>query len=123
MPEPDGHIPIPILEGDWPAQAASSIEQLVTTVRDRTTAPAINAARALVYALVGGTLIFASLLMLVICLIRLLNNYLPGDVWVAYLVLGIVFVLIGLVLWTQRGSIKLTPASETPAAPAALPAG
>ena len=120
MPEPDGHIPIPILEGDWPAQAATSIEQLVTTVRDRTTAPVLNAARVIVYALVGGTLIFASLLMLVICLIRLLNNYLPGDVWVAYLVLGIVFVLIGLGLWTQRGRITITPAPETPVA---LPAG
>ena len=121
MPEPDGHIPIPILEGDWPAQAATSIEQLVTTVRDRTTAPVLTAARAVVYALVGGTLIFASLLLLVICLIRLLNNYLPGDVWVAYLVLGSLFVLIGLGLWTQRGSIRLTPAPETPATPTALP--
>ncbi len=116
MPEPDGHIPIPILEGDWPAQAATSIEQLVTTVRDRTTKPALTAARAVVYALVGGTLIMASLLLLVVCLIRLLNNYLPGDVWVAYLVLGSVFVIIGLVLWTQRGSAVIKPADSATAA-------
>ena len=60
MAEPEGHIPIPILEGDWPAQAATSIEQLVTTVRDRTTVPALTAARAVVYALVGGPLIIVA---------------------------------------------------------------
>jgi hypothetical protein len=114
MPEPDGHIPIPILEGDWPAQAATSIEQLVTTVRDRTTVPILTAARAIVYALVGGTLIMASLLMLVVCLIRLLDNYLPGEVWVAYLVLGSVFVLIGLILWTQRGTGTIPTGPDTP---------
>ncbi len=114
MPEPDGHIHIPILEGDWPAQAATGIEQLVTSVRDRTTAPILTIARGIVYALVAGTLILASFILLVVCLIRLLNNYLPGDVWVAYLVLGGVFVLIGLFLWTKRGSASIA----APAAPA-----
>jgi hypothetical protein len=112
MPEPDGHIPIPILEGDWPAQAATSIEQLVTGVRDRTTKPILTAARAIVYALVGGTLIVASFVMLVICLVRLIDNYLPGGVWAAYLLLGSIFVLVGLLLWTQRGSGTLQPTSD-----------
>jgi len=120
MPEQDGHIPIPILEGDWPAQAATSIEQIVTTVRDRTTKPVLTAARAIVYALVGGTLLIAAFVMLIICMIRLLNNYLPGDVWVAYLVLGSVFVLTGLILWTLRGPGTI---QATPDTPVALPAG
>ena len=44
-------------------------------------------------------------------LIRLVNNYLPGDVWAAYLVLGGIFLLIGLVLWTKRGSASLHAAA------------
>ena len=122
MPEPDGHIPIPILEGDWPAQAATGIEQLITNVRDRTTKPVLTIARAVVYALVGGTLIVASLIMLVVCLIRLLDNYLPGEVWVTYVVLGAVFFVAGLVLWTQRGRATIAEAREAAiehAAPAA----
>lgn len=120
MAEPDGHIPIPILEGDWPAQAATGIEQLVTTVRDRTTVPALTAARAVVYALVGGPLLIAAFVTLTIGLIRLVNNYLPGDVWAAYLLVGGLFVVIGLILWTQRGSASLP--SSTAAAPTTLPA-
>ena len=118
MPEPDGHIPIPILEGDWPAQAATSIEQLVTTVRDRTTVPALTAARAIVYALVGGSLLLAAFVMFTICLIRLVDNYLPGEVWAAYLLVGGLFLLIGLILWTQRGRASVEPAT----APTTLPA-
>jgi hypothetical protein len=120
MAEPDGHIPIPILEGDWPAQAATGIEQLVTTVRDRTTVPALTAARAVVYALVGGPLLIAAFIMLTIGLVRLVNNYLPGDVWAAYLLVGGIFVLIGLVLWSQRGSATVPAA--TVAAATTLPA-
>lgn|SRR5262245_20468200 len=113
MAEPDGHIPIPILEGDWPAQAATSIEQLVTTVRDKTTVPALTVARGVVYALVGGPLLIAAFIMFVICLIRLVNNYLPGDVWAAYLLVGSIFALVGAILWTQRGSatIPVPPAT------------
>ena len=69
-------------------------------------------ARAVVYALVGGTAhrgvadhARRS------CLIRLLNNYLPGDVWVTYVVLGAVFFVVGLVLWTQA---RAAPRSPTP---------
>ncbi len=115
MAEPEGHIPIPILEGDWPAQAATSIEQLVTTVRDRTTVPALTAARAVVYALVGGPLIIAAFITLTIGLIRLVNNYLPGDVWAAYVLVGGIFLVVGLILWTKRGSASLpTVAVATP---------
>ena len=119
MAEPEGHIPIPILEGDWPAQAATSIEQLVTTVRDRTTVPALTAARAVVYALVGGPLIIAAFITLTIGLIRLVNNYLPGDVWAAYVLVGGIFLVVGLILWTKRGSASLP--SATVVAPTTLP--
>ncbi|HTN80965.1 MAG TPA: phage holin family protein [Acidimicrobiales bacterium] len=110
MPEPDGHIPIPILEGDWPAQAATSIEQLVTTVRDKTTVPALTAARAVVYAIVGGSLLLVAFVLFTICFIRLVDNYLPGDVWAAYVLVGSVFLLAGLILWTQRGRASIQPA-------------
>jgi hypothetical protein len=49
----------------------------------------------------------------------MLNNYLPGEIWVSYLVLGGLFVILGLVLWTQKGSATLPePAAGSALAPA-----
>ena len=40
---------------------------------------------------------------------RLLNWILPGDVWVAYVVLGIVFALGGVYSWSKRQPTSATP--------------
>ena len=42
------------------------------------------------------------LIVLVIALIRMLDVYLPGDVWSAYLLLGVVFSMGGLLVWRRR---------------------
>jgi hypothetical protein len=110
-PARSGQLPVPPpADRDWPAQAADTIEQVVGTVRDKTTGPAITVARAVVYgtftALVGTT----CLLLLVVGSVRLLDSYLPDAVfgedhmWAAYLILGLVFVIAGAVLWRQRRS-------------------
>jgi hypothetical protein len=80
---------------DWPAQVADTIERVVQGVRDKTTGPAINAARWLVagmFALFAGT---AVLILVVVMLIRALDSYLPGEVWAAHLVLGLVLAVVG----------------------------
>jgi hypothetical protein len=93
---------------DWPAQAADTIERVVQNVRDKTTGPAINAARWFVaglFLLIAGT---AALILLIVMLVRLLNLYLPDSVfgedhmWAAYGILGIVFSAVGLVLLQKR---------------------
>jgi hypothetical protein len=110
-PARSGRLPVPPpADRDWPAQAADTIEQVVGTVRDKTTGPAITVARAVVYGtfavLVGTT----CLLLLVVGSVRLLDSYLPDAVfgedhmWAAYLILGLVFVIAGAVLWRQRRS-------------------
>ena len=99
MPSPDG---------DWPAQAADTIERFVGNVRDKTTGPALTVARAVVYGiftLVVGT---ALVILAIVGAVRLLNNYLPdawvGDdhMWVSYLILGLVFLVAGMVCWSRR---------------------
>jgi hypothetical protein len=93
---------------DWPAQAADTIERVVQNVRDKTTGPAINAARWFVaglFLLIAGT---TALILLIIMLVRLLNLYLPDSVfgedhmWAAYGILGLVFSAVGLVLLHKR---------------------
>jgi hypothetical protein len=94
---------------DWPAQAADTIERTVQSVRDKTTGPAITAARWLVAGLAAMLLGTAALVLTVIALVRLLDAYLPDavfgedHVWAAHLVLGAPLFIGGWIcLWQAR---------------------
>ena len=104
----------PVLPGspsgssDWPAQAADTIERVVGTVRDKTTGPAITAARWVVYgtfALVVGTVVA---ILLAVAGVRLLDVYLPDawvgedHTWAAHLIVGLLLSGAGLLLWSRR---------------------
>ena len=106
--------PAPMLPGpppperDWPAQAADTIERVVEQVRDKTTGPALTAARGIVYGTFGGIISVACVIVLIIGAVRLVDNYLPDAVfgeehiWVAYLIVGLVLVIGGAVCWSRR---------------------
>jgi hypothetical protein len=95
---------LPGIGGDWPAQAADKIVDVVGQVRDRTTGPAITAARGLVYGVLAGILGGICIVLLIIFLVRLLDTYVVGEnnTWLAHLIVGLVFTAIGLVAWRQR---------------------
>lgn len=59
-------------------------------------------ARGLVYGILGGTLALTVLVLLTIGALRALDVYLPGEVWSAHLVLGLLFTVAGLFLWSKR---------------------
>ena len=88
--------------GDWSAQAADTIESVVENIRDKTTVPLTKVARGLVYGIVAGTMGAAALLLLGIALIRVLDVYIPGNIWTIYAGVGGVFTAGGLLLWTRR---------------------
>jgi hypothetical protein len=93
---------------DWPAQAADTIERVVQGVRDKTTGPAINAARWVVAGMFIAVIGVALGVLVVVGLIRLIDVYLPesvfGDshVWAAYTIVGLIFSIVGLVLLSRR---------------------
>ena len=95
---------LPGLDGDWPAQAADKIVQVVGQVRDRTTGPAITVARGAVYGLLAGILGAVCLVLFIICLVRLLDTYVVGEdnTWLAHLIVGLLFAGAGAVMWRQR---------------------
>jgi hypothetical protein len=95
---------------DWPAQAAEQIERAVQNVRDKTTGPAINAARWFVaglFLLIAGTM---SVILVVVLAVRFLNAYLPdsvfGDhhIWAAYGILGALVSSAGVFLLSRRST-------------------
>jgi len=94
--------PDPSPEGDWADQAADTVVRVVDTVREKTTGQLLTAARAIVYGIIGVFAGLVALIVLVIALIRMLDVYLPGDVWSAYLLLGVVFSAGGLIVWRRR---------------------
>src|SRR5688500_20345621 len=87
---------------DWADQAADTVVRVVDTVREKTTGPVLTAARAIVYGIIGFFAALVALIVLVIALIRILDVYLPGEVWSAYLLLGIAFLVGGGLVWHQR---------------------
>lgn len=87
---------------DWPAKATDQIVNLVDQIRDKTTGPAIRAARAMVFGFLATMLGTAALVLLVVGLVRFVDVYVPGGVWVAHAIVGGLFVGVGLWLWSKR---------------------
>ncbi len=92
--------PVPPLSGDWPAQAADAVVNVVSTIRDRSVAPLQTVARGIVYGLIIATLAILATGLVVVGLLRLLDNWL--ETWAVYLILGVVFTALGLFLWSKR---------------------
>lgn len=98
----------PQLADDWPAQAADTIVRVVGSVRDKTTGPAITAARAAVYGLLAALLGLSAVVLIAIGAVRALDAYLPDTefgethTWAAHTLVGLVFTLAGLAAWSKR---------------------
>ncbi|HEX2575077.1 MAG TPA: hypothetical protein VHK88_01925 [Aquihabitans sp.] len=87
-----------IVPAEWPAQAADTIVETIGKVRDKTTKPALTAARALVYGTLAAVVGTVAVVVLLVLLGRLYANYVPGDIWPLYAALAVVFIGLGLVL-------------------------
>lgn len=74
----------------------------VESVRNKTTGPILGLVRACVYGVMLTVSASITIIFLLIGLIRLVNIALPGSVWSAYLVLGLVFYIAGVLLWSRR---------------------
>ena len=88
-------------DNDWASQVVDTLESIVGAVKSKTSDPANKFARTVVLALMAAGLGLAALLMLTIGGVRLLVNYLPmhNDAWLAYLLLGMFLLLLGLFVW------------------------
>lgn len=95
-------------DGDWVDQAADAVERVVGTVRSKTTVPITTAARALVYGVILAVVGLTAVVLLMVGLLRALDVYLPGEVWSAYVALGVPTLLAGAWLWSKR-SPKVAP--------------
>jgi hypothetical protein len=94
---------------DWPAKASQTVVRYVGTVRDKTTGPALVASRNVVYALALGLIGVMLAILLLVLLVRLLVSATgelsfvdEGETWLAYYILGFLFVVAGMFLWRKK---------------------
>ncbi|MGH1491175.1 MAG: hypothetical protein ACRBK7_17570, partial [Acidimicrobiales bacterium] len=94
---------------DWPSKASATIVQYVGTVRDKTTGPALVASRYAVYVLAMVLIAMVLAVLLLVLLVRVLvtaTAALPfvddGETWLAYYIIGAIFVLGGAILWRKK---------------------
>jgi hypothetical protein len=87
---------------DWTVQAAETIESVVVAVRSKTTDPLVGVSRWVVYGTLAAIVGVVAATVAVIGLVRLLDVILPGTVWAVYVLLGGIFTIAGLFLWSRR---------------------
>ena len=96
-PSPRGtKAPQGVIPAEWPAQAADTIVDTISKVRDRTTKPALLAARAVVYGLIAAVVGTISLFLVLLMIVRWYDVWAPGPVWPIYAFFAVVFSLGGL---------------------------
>src|ERR1700757_1997866 len=88
--------PAPPATRDWTVEVTDRIESVVGAVRDKTTVPATNAARFLIFGVVAAILGMVAFFMLAQGLLRILYVYLPihplaRRVWVVDAIVAAIF--------------------------------
>jgi len=98
---------------DWPVRAADAIDHVVAIIRDRAIRPVILVVRVAVFGLIIASMGLVVLVLSAIGLVRLLDLELfGGRVWASDAVVGGIFVLGGLFLWSRRTTKGVTDAGS-----------
>ncbi len=111
-PKPDS--PAPRLPGpgalaDLPTRGADWVDTVVELLRDKTVRPVTLVARVVVFGIIVFAAAVTTVVLVSIALIRLLTVYaFDGRVWLSDLVVGVVFVVLGIVAWSQRTAPSAT---------------
>ena len=95
-------LPVQASQPDWAAQTADGIEKVVVAIRSKTADPLDRVVRVVVYGLLAAVLGVTAMVLLTAGAVRALDVAIPGDVWSAHAVIGGIFTIVGLFLWSKR---------------------
>ena len=96
-------------DADWTKDLLDRLDHYIDVVRSNTTDRLVKVARVLVYGVIALILGSMAGIIALITLIRVLDIALPREVWLPYVVLGAIFLVTGLFLWSR----KTAPAAKT----------
>jgi vacuolar-type H+-ATPase subunit I/STV1 len=96
-------------DADWTKDLLDRLDHYIDVVRSNTTDRLVKVARVLVFGVIAMILGSMAGIIALITLIRLLDIVLPREVWLPYMVLGAIFLVIGMFAWSK----KTAPAAKT----------
>jgi len=94
---------------DWTKDLLDRLDHYIDVVRSNTTDRLVKVARILVYGVIALILGSMAGIIALIALIRVLDNLLPREVWLPYMLLGAIFLVAGLFAWSKKSA----PAAKT----------
>ncbi|MHB1988477.1 MAG: hypothetical protein ACYCSF_10910 [Acidimicrobiales bacterium] len=100
-----GSAPALSIGDDWAAHLTQKVEVAVSMVRDKTVRPVAKAVRYLIFGLVAGSVGVLIAVMSAVFALRVLDTEVPifrTRVWASYLIVGGIFLAMGLLLSRKR---------------------
>lgn len=92
-------------EPDWTDQVTDLVVDVVDRIHDSTTGPLISVAKSVVVGVVAAIVAVAVLVVLTLITVRSLD-LIPGDIWIPYVVLGLLTTALGLLAWGKRHPVE-----------------
>ena len=94
---------------DWTTDLLDRLDHYIEVVRSNTTDRLVKVARLLVYGLIAAIVGAMAGVVALIAVIRILDVVLPREVWLPYVLLGAIFLGLGLFLWSKRTAPAVGP--------------
>lgn len=94
---------------DWTTDLLDRLDHYIEVVRSNTTDRLVRVARLLVYGLIAAIVGAMAGVVALIALIRILDVVLPREVWLPYILLGAIFLGLGLFLWSKKTAPTARP--------------
>ncbi len=94
---------------DWSKDLLDRLDHYIDVVRTNTTDRLVKVARVLVFGVIALILGTMAGIVALIGVVHLLDNVLPREVWLPYVIIGAIFLVVGLFLWSK----KTAPAVKT----------
>lgn len=100
MVDPASAAPAPA--DDWTVEALDRIDALIEKVRSNSTDRLVRISRIVVFGVLIAIMGVTTVVLAIIALVRALNEAIPGQVWLVYLLLGAIFTAGAGFLWSQK---------------------
>jgi hypothetical protein len=94
---------------DWTTELLDRLDHYIDVVRSNTTDRLVRIARLVVFGLIAVIVGAMAAILGLIAVIRILDVILPREVWLPYVVLGAIFLVAGLFLWSKRTAPVVRP--------------
>ena len=99
---------------DWTTDLLDRLDRYIEVVRSNTTDRLVKVARLVVFGVIALILGSMAGVIALIAAIRILNVVLPSGVWLPYVILGAIFLGLGMFCWSNKNAPPATDAAGRP---------